>query len=135
MNTSPTLSLHEIPSNELANPSVVQLAEAANFWSRYDVEMPSKQITSIQFHERCEFAGGIMTDLIFKLTVNQLATSIRLQGVDDEALTMLNMLETLVIAGEIPFPDFMGRMQNLFPEVFDRLDPALLAKLSVFNDD
>lgn len=135
MNTFPKLSLHEIPNNEPVNPSVVQLAEAANFWSRYDVEMPSKQVTSIQFHERYEFAGSIMTDLIFKLTVNQLATSIRLQGVDDESMAMLNMLETLVIAGEIPFPDFMGRMQNLFPEAFNRMDPALLAKLSSFNDD
>ena len=59
----------------------------------------------------------------------------RLQGIDDEAMTMLNMLETLVIAGEIPFPDFMGRMQNLFPEAFNQMDPALLAKLSTFNDD
>ena len=134
MSTSPKLSLHEI-QHEPANPSVVQLAEAANFWSRYEVEMPSKQVTTIQFHERCEFAGSIMTDLIFKLTVNQLATSIRLQGIDDESMAMLNMLETLVIAGEIPFPDFMGRMQNLFPEAFNRMDPALLAKLSAFNDD
>ena len=134
MQISSKLSSHEI-QHESANPSVVQLAEAANFWSRYEVEMPSKQVTAIQFHERCEFAGSIMTDLIFKLTVNQLATSIRLHGIDDEAMAMLNMLESLVIAGEIPFPDFMGRMQNLFPEAFNRMDPALLAKLSVFHDD
>ena len=48
----------------------------------------------------------IMTDLIFKLTVNQLATTIRLYGAGDESIAMLNMLETLVIAGEIPFADF-----------------------------
>ena len=33
MTTSLTLSSHEIPTNEPVNPSVVQLAEAANFWS------------------------------------------------------------------------------------------------------
>lgn len=134
MNHSPELSLHEIPTNEPAGPVTAKLAEASNFWSRYAVEMPSHQVMAIQFHERCEFAGGIMSDLIFKLAVNQLATSIRMHGIDAESMTMLNMLETLVIAGEIAFPDFMRRMENLFPDAFDRMDPVLLAKLSSFND-
>src|SRR4051812_28058332 len=125
MNQIPTLSLHNLSINEPANPTVVQLADMANFWSRYAVEMPSQQVTTIQSHERCEFAGNIMSDLIFKLTVNQLATSIRLQGIDDESMTMLNMLESLVIAGEIAFADFMRRMENLFPDALDKMDPAL----------
>ena len=135
MNHAPELSLHEVPNQESVNPVVVELAEKTNFWSRYAVEMPSRQVTAIKFHERCEFGGGIMKDLIFKLTVNQLTTSIRLHGIDDEAMTMLNMLETLVIAGEIPFPDFMRRMENLFPDTFNQMDPALFAKLSSFAND
>lgn len=107
----------------------------ASFWSRYSVEMPTPSVTGVALHERCEFAGGIMTDLIFKLTVNQLATSIRLQGIDEESMFMLNTLETLVIAGEIPFSDFMSRMQNLFAQCFDKMDPALLAKLSAIATD
>jgi hypothetical protein len=101
----------------------------------YAVEMPALRVTGVTYHERCEFGGGIMSDLIFKLTVSQLATSIRLQGIDGESMAMLNMLESLVIAGEIAFPDFMRRMQNLFSDAFDKMAPALLAKLSALGAD
>ena len=121
--------------NAPAHQTAATLNDADNFWSDYAVEMPQLRIMSVAYHERCEFGGGIMSDIIFKLTVNQLATSIRLQGIDDESMAMLNMLESLVIAGEIPFPDFMGRMQNLFSDTFDKMDPTLLAKLSALNAD
>jgi hypothetical protein len=38
---------------------------------------------------------------------------------------MLQVLENLVIAGEITFPGFMLRVQNLFPDVFDKIDASL----------
>lgn len=74
-------------------------------------------------------ADGIMSDLIFKLTVNQLVAVLRSHGVDGEANIMLGMLESLVIAGEISLPNFMSRVQNLFPHLFDRIDPQLIATL------
>lgn len=67
-----------------------------------------------------------MSDVIFKLRVNQLVTTLRkTQQLDAESNTMLNVLESLVVAGEIPFTDFMQRVQNLFPHVFDQIDAQL----------
>ena len=97
--------------------------------------IPKPNVTAIALHERCGFTTDIMGDLIFKLTVNQLANSIRLHGIDDESMTMLGMLESLVIAGEIEFNDFMRRIQNLFADVMDKIDPALLAKLSAYTQE
>lgn len=70
-----------------------------------------------------------MSDVIFKLRVNQLVTTLRTRPLDGESSTMLGVLESLVIAGEIPFDDFMQRVQNLFPHVFDEIDADLREKL------
>lgn len=59
----------------------------------------------------------------------QLATSLRLQGLDDESQVMLGLLVTLVQAGEITFRDFAGRAENLFPQHFARMDAALRQKI------
>ena len=75
---------------------------------------------------RTELADGLMADVIFKLRVNQLVTTLRAtKQMDAESSSMLTMLESLAIAGEIPFPDFMQRVQNLFPHVFNEIAPAL----------
>lgn len=75
---------------------------------------------------KAESADGLMTEVIFKLRVNQLVTTLKnTNQVTGEAATMLTMLESLVVAGEIPFVDFMQRVQNLFPDVFDHIDPQL----------
>lgn len=71
----------------------------------------------------------LMADVIFKLQVNQLATTLRTQPMDAEANIMLGMLESLVIAGEIPLSEFMQRVQNLFPEMFAQIDTDLREKL------
>ncbi len=77
-----------------------------------------------------EQADGLMSDVIFKLRVNQLVTTLRAtEQITGEACTMLAVLESLVVAGEIPFSDFMQRVQNLFPDVFDKVDPALRENL------
>ncbi len=100
-----------------------------------DAALPSLQVTEIAEHGKSAFASGLMTDIVFKLTISQLCTVIRQQGIESEANAMLGMLESLVVAGEIPFSDFMQRVQNLFPQVFDQIDSALLAKLSSFIAD
>ncbi|MFM9889789.1 MAG: hypothetical protein ACKVOE_03960 [Rickettsiales bacterium] len=61
---------------------------------------------------------------------SQLATSIRLQGIDEEANVMLGLLVTLIQAGEITFADYARRVQNLFPQQCAGLDPALSHKLT-----
>ncbi len=77
-----------------------------------------------------EFGGDIMTDLIFKLTVNQFCSVIRQHGIDRESEMMLGMLESLVIAGEIALHDFMERVQNLLPHIFAQIDRGLIKKLT-----
>jgi len=127
------VSFHD-GSHEQMPGAAAEIADV-NFWQDYAVEMPAQHVTGVAYHERCAFAGGIMGDLIFKLTVNQLAATIREQGIDREATAMLDTLESLVIAGEIAFPDFMGRVQNLFADAFDRMDASLLEKLSSLASD
>lgn len=94
--------------------------------------IPKSRIRSIVLHERCGLAPDMMGDVLFTRAVNQLATAIRLQGVEEESMVMLGMLESLVLAGEIEFGDFMRRIQNLFPQVMDKLDRTLLAKLLAY---
>lgn len=63
-------------------------------------------------------------------TVQQLVTSMRMQGIAGEDDHMLTSLETLVIAGEISFSDFIGRIQNLFPRAVDGLDVSMRMKIA-----
>jgi len=114
----------------IANPTAPE-----GYVSKRGAEVPSLRVDSVVEHTPCEFGGGIMTDLIFKLTVNQLCGVLRKQGIEHEAEIMLGMLESLVIAGEIALPDFIERVQNLFPDVFARIDRALISKLTEIAAD
>lgn len=87
-------------------------------------------IPASQLGSEAEASDCLMSDVIFKLRVNQLVTTLKnTNQVTGEAETMLNVLESLVVAGEIPFVDFMQRVQNLFPDVFDRVDAPLKESL------
>lgn len=86
-------------------------------------------------HAASELSDGLMSDLIYKLTVNQFCSVIRQHDIDPEAATMLGMLESLVTAGEIPLANFMQRVRNLLPHIFSRIDPQLLAKLTAAAAD
>jgi hypothetical protein len=118
-----------------STPRTHQFGDDTFIWPTDGGLIPQSHIVTIAQHDRYGFSHDIMADLIFKLTVNQLATSIRLHGVDDESATMLGMLESLVIAGEIELSDFMRRIQNLFSDVMDEIDPALLDKLESYVQD
>ncbi len=64
------------------------------------------------------------------MTVKQVATTLRMQNEDGEELVMLQSLESLVLAGEITFNDFIGRAQNLFPRVMESMDVSLRMKIA-----
>ena len=64
------------------------------------------------------------------LTVQQLATSLRMHGIEGEDEVLLSSLESMVLAGEISFRDFIGRLQNLFPKTLDALDVTLRMKVA-----
>lgn len=76
------------------------------------------------------YEDATLADKMQAMTVQQITTSLRMQGIDGEDDSMLTSLETLVLAGEIPFPDFIGRVQNLFPKAIDRLDVTLRMKIA-----
>lgn len=65
-----------------------------------------------------------------ELTVKQVVTTLRMQHEDSEELIMLQSLESLVLAGEINFSDFVGRAQNLFPRAMEQLDVPLRMKIA-----
>ncbi len=65
-------------------------------------------------------------------TVHQLVTSLRMQGVAGDDDHMLRSLESLVVAGEISFRDFISRLENLFPQALDRLDHPLRLRVASF---
>lgn len=65
-----------------------------------------------------------------RLTVTQLATALRMQGIDEEHDSMLSTLEGLAMAGEIEFNDYIGRVTNLFPRTMDTLDVTLRMKIA-----
>jgi hypothetical protein len=65
-----------------------------------------------------------------ELTIKQVAATLRLQNPESEEIVMLQSLESLVLAGEISFGDYMGRVQNLFPKVMESLDVPLRMKVA-----
>lgn len=113
------------PYSHLSDQNVVE----AFAWPKDSNQIPALRIQNVALHERRDIADGLMSDMIFKLRVNQLVTTLHKQGLDHEANVMLGVLESLVIAGEIPFTDFIQRVQNLFPHVFDEIDPQLRENL------
>ncbi|MEJ0009874.1 MAG: hypothetical protein WDN72_04700 [Alphaproteobacteria bacterium] len=69
------------------------------------------------------------------ILAQQVATSLRLQGVLPEDDTMLASLEALASAGEISLGDFVGRLQNLFPRAMEKLDVSLRMKIAALTLD
>jgi hypothetical protein len=67
---------------------------------------------------------------IRELTIKQMATTLRMQHEDSEDLTMLASLESLALAGEINFMDYVGRVQNLFPMAMESFDVSLRMKVA-----
>ena len=65
-----------------------------------------------------------------ELTVKQLATILRMNAEESDDVSMLNSLESLVLAGEITASDFIGRMQNLFPRAMGALDISMQMKVA-----
>lgn len=95
-------------------------------------DVPNARVVSVAQPAPGEFGVGIMSDLIFKLTVNQLCSVIRQRGVDRESETMLGMLKIdgvpqhLALITDYPMPGEMGMIHAYAPArkvVEHRYDP------------
>jgi len=76
------------------------------------------------------YTGEALSQKVQNSTVQQLTTSMRMHGIVGDDDTMLSSLENMVLAGEISFHDFIGRIQNLFPQTLDQLDVTLRMKIA-----
>ena len=99
-------------------------------WASSRSKNPIPQVHSIRMDERYDLGETIIMEYMRESTVIQLATSLRMQGIDDESTAMLGLLESLALAGEISFRDYIGRVQNLFPRVLDDIDVSLRMKVA-----
>lgn len=71
---------------------------------------------------------GSLTQQMQKLTVQQLATSLRMHGLEDDVL--LGQLESMALAGELSFGEFATRVKNLYPRTFEDMDVTLRMKIA-----
>lgn len=74
--------------------------------------------------------NAVLHARVRELTVKQLATVLRMRHEHGEEVVMLNTLESLALAGEIGFNDYIGRTQNLFPREMEHLDISLKMKIA-----
>lgn len=104
---------------------VTPLHEMLFSWGRrlWSAPVPSPKL--VVSHVRDE---GSLTTQMQKLTAQQLATSLRMHGLEDD--TLLAQLETMALAGELSFEEFATRVKNLYPRTFEDLDVSLRMKIA-----
>lgn len=118
--------MQETPLPQHHNPST-PLHEILFSWSKRlwqgPVVTPKQVVSSVRDE-------GSLQHHLEKTTVQQLATAMRMNGIEGEDDVMLSSLENLALAGEISFSEYSNRVQNLFARTFARLDVTLRMKVS-----
>lgn len=108
------------------NPTEIAPLHAILFaWGRRLWTTPTPTPRLKVSHVRDE---GSLTQQMQNLTVQQLATSMRMHGVEDDVL--LSSLEHMALAGEVSFEEFATRVKNLYPKTFEHLDVTLRMKIA-----
>ena len=72
---------------------------------------------------------GSLAQQMQNVTVQQLAMSLRMHGIEGEDDTLLSSLEAMALAGEMTFEEFATRVKNLYPRTFENLDVTLRMKI------
>lgn len=118
--------MQETPLPQHNNPST-PLHEILFSWGRRlwsaPVSTPKLVVSSVRDE-------GSLRQQMQKATVQQLATAMRLNGIEGEEDVMLSSLESLALANEISFVEYAGRVQNLFAKTFAKLDVTLRMKVA-----
>lgn len=91
---------------------------------------PRFKVRDIRMDHTFDLGESLLTERSQEIAATQLATSLRLQGLEDEDAAMLGLLESLVLAGEISFRDYVARVQNLFPRVLEQIDMSLRLRIT-----
>ncbi|MES2983897.1 MAG: hypothetical protein V4735_01770 [Pseudomonadota bacterium] len=124
-------SIPHSPSSEPLHQLVLAFGKSMLPWGgSAKSKTPRLQVRAVAMHQRYDLGESLITEQSRVLAIGQFVTSLRMQGLDDEASALLGLLESLVLEGEIAFPDFMGRIQNLFPRALDKVDVSLRMKIN-----
>lgn len=118
----PELPQHPNPSTPLHE---ILVSWGKRLWNGQDTT--PKSVVSMARDE------GSLRQQMQQATARQLATALRMNGVDGEDEVMLGSLEQLVEANEIAFEEYAHRVQNLFPRHFARLDVTLRMKVAALS--
>ncbi|OYW14036.1 MAG: hypothetical protein B7X02_00895 [Rhodospirillales bacterium 12-54-5] len=128
---------HPLVSSEASTPVHTLLLNFGKGWRyRENREAVSESglpanIESISATELLQYQNvKALERRVREMTVKQLTISLRMQSPESEDITMLNSLESLVLAGEIPYKEFVERVQNLFPHAMAGLESSLRMKVA-----
>lgn len=102
-------------------------------WTGGTLGRPTHKIHDVRSAGHVETADKGIEERQRSATAVQLATSIRMQGIDSEASAMLGLLENLLQAGEIPHNEYFRRVENLFPHQMAVIDHSLKQKISALS--
>lgn len=87
------------------------------------------QVHHVQMAQRFDLGETLLSERMKIAAAAQLATALRMQGMNEKSAAMLDLLESLAESGEINFRDYIGRIQNLFPRILDQVDVTLRMKI------
>jgi hypothetical protein len=119
-----------VPNNSPLHSILLSFGKGLLKRSAPPVTLPL-QLESITTSELLSYTDvGLLEKRARELTVKQLATLLRMSAEESDDISMLNSLESLVLAGEISPSDFIGRMQNLFPRAMGSLDISMQMKVA-----
>ncbi len=121
---------HKISKEHTVEPlHQLLLSFGKNLWQR-PLLKPQSPADDVQLVQQAD--DRVLQARVKELTIKQVATTLRMQEEDSENLAMIGSLESLVMAGEITFADYIGRLQNLFPKSMAGLDVPLRMKIASF---
>lgn len=130
--TEPSFSSARAP--ETLHQAILMLGRQWLPWGARS-HAPRLRVRQVHMAGRYDLGTTLLDARNAEMTIRQLTTALRMQGIDSESEAMLELLESLILAGEISFADFMNRVQHLFPHGMDKIDRSLRVKLSALLID
>ncbi len=122
---------HKVTKEHSVEPlHQVLLSFGKGLWQRPLLKPRSESDTAEQMLLVQNTDNAAMRAKVRELTIKQVATTLRMQHDDWEEQAIVGSLESLVLAGEISFADYIGRLQNLYPKAMAGIDVPLRMKVA-----